>query len=50
MLEKRADMLVVVESETLRNTLNNVEAEARLDLVVETVAVVQNRKILKNTK
>ena len=47
MFENLADMLAVVQSETLRNTLNDVEAKALLDVVAETVAVVENAKYRK---
>ena len=40
-------MPAVVESETLRNTLTDVEDEALLDMVADTVRVVENEEYVK---
>ena len=48
MFEKLADMLAVMQRETLCRTLNDVQAKALLDIVVETVAVVENSKYDKH--
>lgn len=44
LLEKLADTIAIVESDTLCNTLSDVEAKALLDMVADTVAAVKKEK------